>query len=70
VAKSNEWDGYCCECGGLVREGEGRVITDPEARRRYRIFCLEHAPVWIDPPKPPEASRLPSIHLGEEKYER
>ncbi len=71
MAKSNEWDGYCAECRVFVREGEGRVIPDPDAKRGYAIFCLEHAPpASIDPPKPPEAARLSSIHLGDEKHER
>jgi hypothetical protein len=54
-----------------VREGEGRVITDPDARRGFLILCPEHAPeAALDAPKPPEASKLPSIHVGEEKFER
>jgi hypothetical protein len=71
VAKSNQWDAYCAECRVFVRKGEGRVIVDPDARRRYTIVCLEHAPdVALDTPKPPEASKLPSIHRDDERYER
>jgi len=71
MAKSNQWDGYCHVCRVPVREGEGRVITDPDARRGFLILCPEHAPeAALDAPKPPEASKLPSIHVGEEKFER
>jgi hypothetical protein len=38
---------------------------------RTSILCPEHAsPGALDAPKPPEASKLPSIHLGDERFER
>jgi hypothetical protein len=71
MAKSNEWDGYCSVCRAFVRKGEGMVDPDPDARRGFVILCLEHSPASkLDPPKPPEASQLSSIHLGDAKYER
>jgi hypothetical protein len=46
--------------------------VDPVAtRKRYRILCVEHAsPGALEPPKPREASKLPSIHLDETRFER
>jgi len=71
MAKSNQWDGRCHVCRVRVRKGEARVIPDPDARRGFLILCPEHASeAALEAPKPPEASRLPSIHVGEEKYER
>jgi hypothetical protein len=71
MAKRNEFDGYCSVCGEAVRADDGFVIPDPDARRGYLILCVEHAPeASTAPPSPPEASKLPSIHRGEEKYER
>ncbi|MCW3020388.1 MAG: hypothetical protein JWN10_2696 [Solirubrobacterales bacterium] len=71
MTKSNQWDGACHVCGVRVREGEGRVVADPDARRGFLILCPEHAPeAALEAPKPPEASKLPSIHLDEERYER
>jgi hypothetical protein len=54
-----------------VRAGEGIKTPDSDARRGYVILCVEHAPERsLEPPPPPEASKLPSIHRSEEKYER
>ena len=37
----------------------------------WRILCVEHAATGaLDPPKPVDASRLPSIHSDERKFER
>jgi hypothetical protein len=71
VAKPNQWDGYCDVCHRLVRAGEGWLDGDPDAKRGYVILCPEHMPDGgLDAPTPPEASKLPSIHLDEERYER
>jgi hypothetical protein len=53
-----------------VRAGEGIVDTLADGAG-YQILCPEHMPPGsLDPEKPPEASRLPSIHLGDERFER
>jgi hypothetical protein len=53
-----------------VRAGEG-IIEAIDRRPWYRILCSELAPAGaLDPPAPPEASKLPSIHLDEKRYER
>jgi hypothetical protein len=53
-----------------VRAFEGIIDADGPTGG-YRILCAEHMPAGsLDPPKPPDAARLPSIHLGEERYER
>lgn len=70
MAKRNTWDGYCAVCRVKVRALEGIVEADGAASG-YRILCPEHMPEGIlDPPTPPDAARLPSIHLDEERYER
>jgi hypothetical protein len=70
MAKRNTWDGHCGVCGVRVRALEG-IIDAAGPTGGYRILCAEHMPAGsLDPPKPPDASRLPSIHLGEERYER
>jgi hypothetical protein len=70
MAERNRRDGYCGVCRVWVRALEG--IIDPDGSAvGYRILCPEHmADGALDPPKPPDASRLPSIHLDEEHYER
>jgi hypothetical protein len=71
VAKSNQWDGYCNLCSVPVRKDEGVMVPDTDARLGYLILCVEHAsPSSLEPPAPPEASKLPSIHQDEQKYER
>jgi hypothetical protein len=57
-------------CHAQVRALEG-VVEASEVWPWYLILCPEHVPVGVlDPPKPPAASRLPSIHLGDERFER
>jgi hypothetical protein len=70
MAKRNIRDGYCSVCRVRVRALEG--IIDPHGPGGgYSLLCPEHMPdKALDPPKPPDASRLPSIHLNEERYER
>jgi len=64
--KSNMWDGFCGVCRTPVRAGEGLLLFDRDARRRYTIVCVEHAPAGsMRPPAPPEASKLPSIHVDD-----
>lgn len=75
MAKRNPYAGHCSVCGAAVGANEGIVVYDPESprahHRGYLILCVEHADARsFDPPAPPEASKLPSIHRGEEKYER
>ena len=63
MAKRNYFDGRCDVCGAFVRANEG-VLEAAEGRPGYRILCVEHAPRGaLAPPRPIEASRLPSIHL-------
>jgi hypothetical protein len=75
MAKRNPYAGHCSICGAAVGTNEGIVVYDPESpnahRRGYLILCVEHSPEGsFQPPAPPEASKLPSIHRGEDKYER
>jgi hypothetical protein len=70
MAKRNPYDARCSVCRASVRAREG-VVESSEEWPWYRILCPEHMPAGaLDPPKPPEASKLPSIHLGEERFER
>jgi hypothetical protein len=75
MAKRNPYAGHCSICGVVVGVDEGTVYYDPESphahRRGYLVLCIEHSPEGsFEPPAPPEASKLPSIHRGEDKYER
>ncbi len=70
MAKRNPYDGRCSVCNVDVRALEG-VIEAADAWPWYRILCPEHMPEGLlDPPKRPGASRLPSIHLEDERFER
>jgi len=70
MAKRNPYDGHCSVCHAQVRALEG-VVEPLDRQPWYRILCPEHIPAGaLDPPKPPEASKLPSIHLGEDRFER
>ena len=70
MAKRNPYDGHCSVCHAPVRALAG-VVEATAARPWYRILCPEHMPAGaLDPPTPPQASKLPSIHLGDERYER
>lgn len=70
MAKRNTWDGYCYLCGSQVRALEG-IVQPLGPGEGYRLLCVEHAPTGaLDPPAPPEASKLPSIYSGDERYER
>lgn len=70
MAQRNTYDGTCHVCGGAVRANEG-VVEAIKSRRGYRILCLDHAPIGsLEPPKPREASTLPSIHLQDARFER
>jgi len=75
MAKRNEFDDRCSICGVPVNANEGTMVYDPDSpragQRGYLILCVEHSPEGsFEPPVPPEASKLPSIHRGEDKYER
>jgi hypothetical protein len=70
MTKRNPYDGHCSVCHAQVHALEG-VVEASDVRPFYRILCPEHMPAGaLDPPKPPVASKLPSIHLGDERYER
>jgi hypothetical protein len=70
MARRNERDGYCSVCRVWVRALEGIIEPDGSAGG-YSLLCPEHAPKGaLDPPKPPDAPKLPSIHLDEKRYER
>jgi hypothetical protein len=63
MAKPTNRDGFCAACGTPVRSGEAAVIPDSDYKQGYRILCLKCMPDGsLDPPKPPETSKLPSIH--------
>jgi hypothetical protein len=68
--KRNPYDGTCSVCGAKVRADEGRIESSDEWPW-WRILCVEHAPVGtLDPPRPIDSSRLPSIHRDEQRFER
>jgi hypothetical protein len=70
MAKRNPYPGRCSVCHAQVRALEG-IIEACDSPPWYQILCPEHMPVGVlDPPKPPAASKLPSIHLGDERFER
>jgi hypothetical protein len=70
MTKRNPYNGHYSVCHTQVRALEG-VVEASDARPFYRILCPEHIPAGaLNPPKPPAASKLPSIHLGDERYER
>jgi hypothetical protein len=70
MAKRNTWEGFCGVCRCKVRALEG-IVQDLGPGKGYRLLCPEHVPTGaLDPPAPPEASRLPSIYCGDEQYER
>jgi hypothetical protein len=70
MARRNLHDGRCAACGRRVRALEG-VLEQKPAWPFFSILCPEHAPAGaLDKPRPVEASKLPSIHLGDERFER
>lgn len=70
MTKRNTWEGSCAICGVKVRALEG-VIQALDPGKGYELLCVEHARAGaLDPPAPPEASKLPSIYDGDERYER
>jgi hypothetical protein len=70
MARRNDFDGWCSVCGAQVRALEG-MIDSSDPGQPYLILCLEHMPAGaLDPPSPPDASKLPSIHLEDDRYER
>ena len=70
MSKRNQYDGRCSVCNTEVRALEG-VIEEGEGAKRYVILCPEHAPTGtLESPRPPESSKLPSIHTDERHYER
>lgn len=70
MAKRNPYEGRCSVCKARVRANEG--ITEASQRPPfYRILCVEHAPAGaLEAPRPPEASRLPSIHVDQPRPKR
>ena len=70
MAKRNPYAGHCDVCKADVRALEG-IVEACDAPPWYQILCPEHMPVGVlDPPRPPDTSKLPSIHLGDARYER
>jgi hypothetical protein len=70
MANRNPYDGHCSICGSQVRAHEG-VAPATDSWPFYEILCPEHAPQGaLDPPKPVEVSKLPSIHKDYERFER
>jgi len=75
MARRNDFPGRCSVCDGPVNANEGTMVYDPDSaqagRLGYLILCVEHSPIGsFDLPAPPEASKLSSIHRGEDRYER
>jgi hypothetical protein len=75
MAKRNDYDGRCDVCGAQVKANEGTKVSASESphggQHGYLILCVEHSDDRsFEAPPPPEASKLPSIHSGDEKYER
>ena len=70
MAKRNPYEGRCTICRAPVPALEG--VVEPTGRWPwYRILCPEHMPKdALQPPKRPDASKLPSIHLDEDRFER
>ena len=70
MAARNPYAGRCSVCNASVRAHEG-VVEACEHPPWYLILCPEHTPTGaLEPPKPPAASKLPSIHLDDERFER
>ena len=70
MAKLNPYPGPCSVCKTEVRANEG-IVEAIDVRPWYMILCPEHMPVGVlDPPRPSDASKLPSIHTGDERFER
>jgi hypothetical protein len=70
MAKRNPYPGRCSVCKAEIRAQEG-IVEACDSWPWYQILCPEHAPVGVlDPPPPPDTSKLPSIHLGDARYER
>ena len=70
MSQRNAYEGTCHVCGGVVPANEG-VVEAVKSRKGYRILCVEHATAGsLEPPKPHEASTLPSIHLQDARFER
>jgi ferredoxin len=70
MANRNRYDARCSVCHVHIRASEG-LVQPTDARPPYRILCPEHVAAGsLDPPRPIEASKLPSIHLGDERFER
>ncbi len=75
MATRNDYAGLCSVCGEPVNANEGVKEHAPDSphagRLGYLILCVEHAREGsLQAPAPPEASKLPSIHRDERKYER
>jgi hypothetical protein len=65
VAKRNQYEDRCSECGVVMAPVEG-IVEAANGASRYRILCPGHAPSGrLDPPPRVEASKLPSIHLDQ-----
>jgi hypothetical protein len=43
MARRNTWEGFCAECGSLVRTHEG-IVEAAGPGEGYRILCPEHVP--------------------------
>jgi hypothetical protein len=70
MAKRNPYPSRCNVCKAKIRALEG-IVEACDSPPGYQILCPEHMHVGVlDPPRPPDASRLPSIHLGDERFER
>lgn len=70
MAKRNPYKGTCSVCGAAVQANEG-TIEQSDAWPWWQIHCVEHSSTGaLEPPRPVDASRLPSIHRDERRFER
>jgi hypothetical protein len=78
MAKRNPYPAHCNVCKTKIRALEGIVEAldhppgeTPGTLPGYRILCPEHMPTGVlDPPRSLDASKLPSIHLDDRRFER
>ncbi len=70
MSRRNEYEARCDVCGTAIPALEG-IVEALDTGSGYCILCAEHAPDGsLDPPKSPDVTKLPSIHIDEARFER